>query len=84
MSGEELIEKLAGDPVARLRWRVCRSFGIFPFSRAARQMTDREVVFCGAQMVLDRREEEATRGLEGARNGSFDEDRFEALAEGRG
>lgn len=84
MSGGELIEKLADDPVGRLRWRVCRTFGILPFSHAARRMTDREVVFCGTQMVLDRREEGGMRGFEGSQNGGFDADRFEALAEGRG
>lgn len=83
MSGEELIEKLADDPVGRLRWRVCRAFGILPFSRAARQMTDREAVFCGAQMVLDRREGDGTRSFEGAQNSGFDKFRFEALVEGR-
>lgn len=81
MSGEELIEKLSCDPVARLRWRVCREFHILPFSRAAKRMTDRQVVFCGAQMVLDRRERDGARAGEEARNGGFDKARFARLAE---
>lgn len=81
MSGEELIEKLTRDPVARLRWRVCREFHILPFSKEAQRMTDRQVVFCGAQMVVDRREQDSARGGEGAQNGGFDEARFAQLAE---
>ena len=79
MNGEELIEKLADDPVGRLRWRVCREFRVLPSSLAARRMSDRQVVACGAQMVLDRR----GHSLEAGRNGGFDEKRFAALLEGR-
>lgn len=82
MSGEELIDKLARNPVARLRWRVCREFRILPFSKEAQRMTDRQVVFCGAQMVLDRRERDGARGDEGTLNGGFDEARFAQLAGG--
>ncbi len=44
-------------------------------------MTDRQVVFCGAQMVLDRRERDGARAGEEARNGGFDKARFARLAE---
>ena len=82
MNSEELIEALAADPIGRLRWRVCREFGIFPASRAARRLSDRDAVLCGAQLVLDRRENAGTPAETG-RNGGFDEERFRALAEGR-
>jgi hypothetical protein len=77
---EELIEKLADDPLARLRWRVCREFEILPCSREAKRMSDRDVVLCGAQLVLDRRELRG-RAVEGEQNSSFDEERFAALSE---
>lgn len=80
MNSEELIEKLAADPLGRLRWRVCREFGIFPGSRAARRMSDREVVRFGAQMVLDRRGNRPG-DAETGRNGGFDPARFAALRE---
>lgn len=83
MNGEELLERLAGDPVGRLRWRVCREFRVLPCSRTARRMSDREAVAYGAQMVLDRREKSGGAGFETARNGDFDEKRFAALSEGR-
>ena len=83
MNSEELITKLSADPVGRLRWRVCREFGVLPSSRAARALSDRQVVFCGAQMVLDRRGRAGRAGEECASNGSFDPARFRALAEGR-
>ena len=79
MNGAELIETLANDPLARLRWRVCREFCVLPSSPAARRMSDRQVVECGAQMVLDLR----GHSLEAGRNGGFDEKRFAALLEGR-
>ena len=81
MNGEELIEALAADPIGRLRWRVCREFRILPSSRTARRMSDREVVACGAQMVLDRRGTRAP-APECADNGAFDETRFASLSEG--
>ena len=42
-------------------------------------MSDRDVVLCGAQLVLDRRELRG-RAVEGEQNSSFDEERFAALA----
>ncbi|MGI5979342.1 MAG: hypothetical protein ACOX66_07585 [Oscillospiraceae bacterium] len=83
MNGEEMIETLTADPLGRLRWRICREFGIFPGSHAARRMSDRKVLEYGAQMVLDRRERRGLAQLEAGRNSGFDETKFCELAEGR-
>lgn len=82
MNSEKLMDALAADPLGRLRWRVCREFRVLPSSHAARRMNDRQVVACGAQMVLDRRECRGETRRETARNSSFDEKRFAALSEG--
>lgn len=83
MNGAELIETLANDPLARLRWRVCREFCVLPSSPAARRMSDRQVVECGAQMVLDLRARTCPPAVERASNEGFDKERFDALSEGR-
>ena len=40
----------------RLKWRVLRAFGVLPGEARARRMTDREYLYCAAQMMLDERE----------------------------
>ena len=56
----------AADPAQRLRWLVCRRLGC-----AYGALSDREVLLCGAHMLLD-------RGGEWAVNESFDPERFAA------
>ena len=42
---------------ARLQWRVLRAFGALPTERRARDMTDRDYLWCALNLVLDREEE---------------------------
>jgi len=76
MISEKLIESLAADNMARLRWRVLRTLGIAPCSEAARSLTDAECLTCAAHMVLDMMQE---RGR--TENPAFDVTRFTELKE---
>lgn len=55
MTAEEIIARLEGDYIARLRWLVLKEFGVLPGSKRAGELSDRELIRCGAQMVLDKR-----------------------------
>ena len=78
---EELLDRLEKSPVERLRWRVLRCFRILPGSRAAKRLSDEDVLVCGAHMVLDSRRHPAAEkiGAEASLNGSFDLVRFSEL-----
>lgn len=83
MTAEEIIGRLEGDYLERLKWLVLREFRILPGSKMAKETSDEDFVLCGAHMVLDNRLRSDVSNLEGDRNGSFDERRFWALSEGR-
>lgn len=75
---ERLLDALAGDPMARLRWRVLTRFGLPPGGAA---LSDADCLFAAANMVLDAR---ARRTAEqGGRNPAFDAGRFRRLREGK-
>jgi len=76
MSAQELLQALAEDSLARLRWRVDRLFGILPGSRQDREMDDGQLLLCGMHMVLD----SMAAGVE-TENGHFDPERFKQLKE---
>ena len=81
MTAEELIRRLEGTPLERLRWRVLHDFRILPGSRAARGLNDEDVLICGAHMVLDARRRRAGEksGVEFSQNEGFDSERFSEL-----
>lgn len=54
---EGLKASLARLPGQRLRWRVLRSFAALPTEKRAREMTDRDFLWCALNLLLD--EEEA-------------------------
>lgn len=83
MTAEELLKSIGENPMERLRWRVLSSFGIFPASNRSKELSDEDLLVCGAHMVLDARKRSAAyMGNETERNGSFDEERFSCMSEG--
>lgn len=82
MTLEELLEAVEGDALERLRWRVLTGFGVLPGSAQAGELSDADVLLCGAHMLLDRRLRfAASGGRERAVNTAFDKGRFLALSE---
>jgi hypothetical protein len=78
-------ETLARLPRQRLRWRVLRAFGALPTEKRAREMTDREYLWCAVNLLLDREgREEKPFPTPAEENPSFDMSRFLALKEGEG
>lgn len=83
MTAEEIIRRLEGDALERLKWLVLREFGVMPGSKTAGELSDEDFIFCGAHMVLDRGLRSEAPSGEGERNASFDEERFSQLSGGR-
>ena len=54
---ENVKKKLRSDPEERLRWRVLREFHALPTERRAREMKDRDYLWCLANGLLDREEQ---------------------------
>lgn len=54
---ENVKKKLRSDPGERLRWRVLREFHALPTEARAREMKDRDYLWCLANGLLDREEE---------------------------
>ena len=48
-----LLDVLDGDSMQRLRWRVLREFNILPGSSAALELSDKDIVLAGLNMLLD-------------------------------
>lgn len=70
----KLLEALEKDHMARLRHVVLTRFNICPLGLRARLISDRRIIECACQLVLDE------RGGEGG--GSFDMERFIRMKEG--
>ena len=81
---ESVLRMLAEHPMERLKWRVCREFGVLPGSELALQLTDYDYVWCGANLLLDKRLREQSQTAETveAINPQFDPARFAALKQG--
>jgi hypothetical protein len=76
-------ETLARLPRQRLRWRVLRTFGALPTERRAREMTDRDYLWCAVNLLLDREGRERDWHADPPEeNPGFDMARFLALKEG--
>lgn len=56
-----LKEALEGESYERLKWRVLRAFGALPTEARAREMTDRDYLWCALHLTLD--DEEALDAL---------------------
>ena len=81
---DEILYMLAEHPMERLKWRVCREFGVLPGSTAASQLTEYDYVCCGANLLLDKRMREQSSVTETTDvNPQFDPMRFAALQKGR-
>lgn len=50
---EEEKDRLARDETGRLRWKVLQQFGVLPWEKRAKEMTDGDLLYCILQMVLD-------------------------------
>ena len=50
---QQAVKALEQEPYERVKWRVLRAFGVLPSEARARQMTDRDYLYCAAQMMLD-------------------------------
>ena len=55
-NAERAREALQDAEFERLKWRVLRAFGVLPGEARAKRMTDRDYLYCAAQMMLDERE----------------------------
>lgn len=58
---ESLQRALEDAPYERLKWRVLRAFGVLPSEKRAKEMTDRDYLYCVMQLTLD--EEQALAQL---------------------
>lgn len=83
MTAEDIIGRLEGDYLERLKWLVLREFRILPGSKMACEPSDEDFVICGAHMVLDNRLRSELASAEGESNCTFDEERFSVLSEGQ-
>lgn len=81
---EKLLEELAGDSLARLKWVVCRELGILPGSWGWRFMTARRALKYACHLVLDARERggDADAVREAGAAEGFDLERFYKLGGG--
>lgn len=50
------MQALEREEYERLKWRVLKQFGVLPGEARARRMTDRDYLYCAAQLMLDERE----------------------------
>lgn len=74
-----LKNSLKNCPGERLKWRVLREMGALP--AAARDMTDRDYIYCGLNLLIDREENSLSAEVV---NPEFDEQRFLAMKFGVG
>ena len=77
MMTEQLLSALAADEMGRLRWKLCRLFGVAPWSRLGRGLTDADCLQLAGQWVLDERERRNVAPAAG--NPAFDMARFRKL-----
>ena len=50
------VQALEQEDYERLKWRVLKRFGVLPSEGRARRMTDRDYLYCAAQLLLDEQE----------------------------
>ena len=55
-NAERAREALQDAEFERLKWRVLRAFSVLPGEARAKRMTDRDYLYCAAQMMLDAQE----------------------------
>jgi len=71
MTAQELLARTEADDMSRLRWHLCRVFGVAPWSRLAQSLTDEACLALAAHLVLDR------VGAPPSANPNFDPELFE-------
>lgn len=54
MTAASLVRRAGGDDLTRLRWLLCRTFGVAPWSKTGRALSDGACLFWAAQLLLDR------------------------------
>lgn len=81
MITEQLLAALTADEMGRLRWKLCRLFGVAPWSRLGRALTDEQCLVLAGQWVLDIRERREM-AAPAAGNPAFDPERFRELMGG--
>lgn len=55
-NAKKAMQALEQEDYERLKWRVLKRFGVLPSEMRARRMTDREYLYCAAQLLLDEQE----------------------------
>lgn len=73
MTADELLRKAREDDMTRLRWQLCRLFGVAPWSRLGMALKEEECLALTAQWILDREEGTSAMGME---NPHFDGELF--------
>ena len=76
MTLDALLEGLDRDDLARLSWRLCRLFGVAPWSRLGRALDEATCLELAAHLVLDQRPQTSPGSGD---NPGFDPARFLAL-----
>jgi hypothetical protein len=79
MSLDIWLRAVGGDGRARLRWKVIRELGILPGSRQDRRLSDRDIIFIGLNLLLDKTDKYRT--VEQNVNPAFDEIKYEQLSD---
>lgn len=81
---EQLLAALAADERGRLHWKLCRLFGVAPWSRLGRELSEEMCLVLAGQWVLDERERQQI-AAPASGNPAFDLERFRKLkGEGNG
>jgi hypothetical protein len=75
MTAQKLISALEQSPMQRLRWLVCRTFGVLPCSRQAKRMTDVQCLRIAALLAAEKYGSEEAEST----NSAFDGQRFMEL-----
>ncbi len=53
---DDLKDALRNKPAERLRWQVLRSFGVLPSEERAKQLLERDLLWCSLHLLLDEEE----------------------------
>lgn len=75
MTVDTLLEQARQDDMARLRWLLCRTFGVAPWSKLGRSLSEADCLALAAQLVLDGE----APGPAVTENPAFDSARFQRM-----
>ena len=77
----DVISTFSGDDLDRLRWLVLCKFRVLPGSKRAKEVSDEDILFCGAHMLIDSLPDIERTACESGSNADFDIERYNTLLE---